>query len=58
MNLGGTIEMQKMCISIVPIFNHLDANEMSEIVKETNSVKYPRCHTILLMDSISFTKVV
>ena len=42
----GTVEIQKMCISIVPIFNHLDANEMSEIVKETNSVKHPRGHTI------------
>jgi len=42
----GTVEMQKMCISIVPIFNHLDASEMSEIVKETNSVKHPRGHTI------------
>jgi len=42
----GTVEMQKMCISIVPIFNHLDTSEMSEIVKETNSVKHPRGHTI------------
>ena len=45
-HVAGTIEMQKMCISIVPIFNHLDASEMSEIVKETNSVKHPRGHTI------------
>ncbi|QUW20265.1 Crp/Fnr family transcriptional regulator [Sporosarcina sp. Marseille-Q4063] len=45
-HVEGTVEMQKMCISIVPIFNHLDANEMSEIVKETNSVKHPRGHTI------------
>ena len=45
-HVEGTVEMQKMCISIVPIFNHLDASEMSEIVKETNSVKHPRGHTI------------
>lgn len=42
----GTVEMQKMCISIVPIFNHLSATEMSEIVKTTNSVTHPRGHTI------------
>ncbi|QBQ06802.1 Crp/Fnr family transcriptional regulator [Sporosarcina pasteurii] len=40
------VEMQKMCISIVPIFNHLTTAEMSEIVKTTNSVKHPRGHTI------------
>ena len=45
-HVEGTVEMQKMCISIVPIFNHLNASEMSEIVKETNSVKHPRGHTI------------
>ncbi len=45
-HVDGTVEMQKMCISIVPIFNHLDTSEMSEIVKETNSVKHPRGHTI------------
>ncbi len=45
-HVDGTVEMQKMCISIVPIFNHLDTGEMSEIVKETNSVKHPRGHTI------------
>lgn len=42
----GTEEMQKMCISIVPIFNHLDPSEMKEIVKHTNSVSHPRGHTI------------
>ena len=42
----GTVEMQKMCISIVPIFNHLDPSEMNEIVKHTNSVIHPRGHTI------------
>ena len=35
-----------MCISIVPIFNHLDPAEMAEIVKTTNSVSHPRGHTI------------
>lgn len=42
----GRAEMQKMCISIVPIFNHLDASEMNEIVKHTNSVSHPRGHAI------------
>lgn len=42
----GEMEMQKMCISIVPIFNHLDPSEMNEIVKQTNSVSHPRGHTI------------
>lgn len=41
-----TEEMHKMCISIVPIFNHLDTSEMNEIVKHTNSVSHPRGHTI------------
>ena len=45
-HVEGAVEMQKMCIPIVPIFNHLDESEMSEIVKETNSVKHPRGHTI------------
>ncbi|WP_438313438.1 Crp/Fnr family transcriptional regulator [Sporosarcina sp. FA9] len=39
-------DMRKMCISIVPIFNHLNSKEMKEIVKETNSIKHPRGHTI------------
>jgi len=43
---GGDGEMQKMCISIVPIFNHLDESEMAEIVKKTNSVAHRRGHTI------------
>ncbi|MBD7983834.1 Crp/Fnr family transcriptional regulator [Sporosarcina sp. Sa2YVA2] len=43
---NGTAEMQKMCISIVPIFNHLEQAEMNEIVKHTHSVSYPRGHTI------------
>lgn len=42
----GAAEMRKMCISIVPIFNHLDTKEMKEIVKETNSIKHSRGHTI------------
>lgn len=40
------MEMHKMCISIVPIFNHLEAVEMNEIVKTANSISYPRGHTI------------
>jgi len=39
-------ETQKMCISIVPIFNHLDADEMNEIMKTTNSVSHLRSQTI------------
>ena len=35
-----------MCISIVPIFNHLNPDEMNEIVKTTNSVTHPRGDTI------------
>lgn len=35
-----------MCISIVPIFNHLNPDEMVEIVKTTHSVSHPRGHTI------------
>ncbi len=42
----GTAEMQKLCISIVPIFNHLDAAEMREIVKETHAISHERGHTI------------
>lgn len=38
--------MQKTCISIVPIFNHLTAEEMQEIVKTTKSATYPRGNTI------------
>lgn len=41
-----TIEMQKLCISTVPIFNHLDFSEMNEIVKHTHSVNYPKGYTI------------
>ena len=42
----GAEEMQKVCISIVPIFNHLTTTEMKEIVKETHSVSHTRGHTI------------
>lgn len=49
----STVEMQKMCISIVPIFNHLTAAEMKEIVKTTNSVSHPRGHTIYRADEQS-----
>lgn len=40
------LEMQKLCISIVPIFNHLTPTEMSDIVKETTSVTHLRGQTI------------
>ncbi|RST74414.1 Crp/Fnr family transcriptional regulator [Siminovitchia acidinfaciens] len=34
--------MQKLCVSLVPIFNHLRTEEMQEIVKATRSSKYVR----------------
>lgn len=43
---GGTEGMQRQCIAIVPIFNHLDSSEMAEIVKETRAVTFKRGHTI------------
>lgn len=49
----SSVEMQKMCISIVPIFNHLTATEMKEIVKTTNSASHPRGHTIYRADEQS-----
>ncbi|WP_262176022.1 Crp/Fnr family transcriptional regulator [Saccharococcus sp. Marseille-Q5394] len=49
----GTAEMQKLCISIVPIFNHLEPTEMNEIVKHTHSVSHPRGHTIYHAGDIS-----
>lgn len=42
----GVVGMQKLCISIVPIFNHLTATEMDEIVNQTHSVTYQRGQTI------------
>ena len=39
-------EMQKSCISIVPIFNHLERAEMAEIVKTTQSVTFKRGETL------------
>ena len=39
-------ESQKLCISIVPIFNHLDQNEMQEIVKESHSNSHTKGQTI------------
>lgn len=36
------IGIQKVCISIVPIFNHLDEYELREIYKTTHSVSYSR----------------
>lgn len=38
--------MRELCISTVPIFNHLETDEMKEIVNTTNSVKYSRGDTI------------
>ena len=38
--------MQKSCISIVPIFNHLERAEMAEIVKTTQSVTFKRGETL------------
>lgn len=35
-------ESHKLCVSIVPIFNHLSTEEMNEIVKETSSTIYKR----------------
>lgn len=40
------VDVKKMCISIVPIFNHLSPSEMSDIVKESHSVTYRRGQTI------------
>lgn len=42
----STNTMQKTCISIVPIFNHLTTGEMQEIVKTTKSIAYPRGNTV------------
>ncbi|MEK5036772.1 Crp/Fnr family transcriptional regulator [Sporosarcina sp. FSL K6-3457] len=39
-------ESQKLCISIVPIFNHLDPPEMQEVVKESHSISRDKGHTI------------
>lgn len=38
----GTKEMHKTCISIVPIFNHLDDFEMEEINKTAHPISYSR----------------
>lgn len=35
-------EMQKLCISLVPIFNHLQPEEMREIATTTKSARYER----------------
>nr|WP_249315646.1 Crp/Fnr family transcriptional regulator [Bacillus sp. FJAT-49711] len=35
-------EMQQLCISLVPIFNHLKPEEMKEIVKTTRHAAYGR----------------
>jgi CRP-like cAMP-binding protein len=39
--------MHKKCISLVPIFNHLEPEEMNEIVKTTRTMKYARNQEIL-----------
>lgn len=39
-------ESQRLCISIVPIFNHLDPDEMQEIVKESHSSAHTKGQTI------------
>lgn len=46
-------DVNKQCISIVPIFNHLNASEMDEIVKETYSVTYDRGDTIYRAGDLS-----
>ncbi|MFD1706440.1 Crp/Fnr family transcriptional regulator [Siminovitchia sediminis] len=35
-------EMQNLCVSLVPIFNHLHYTEMQEIVKATRAVTYEK----------------
>ncbi|GIN59321.1 Crp/Fnr family transcriptional regulator [Lederbergia ruris] len=35
-------EMQQLCVSLVPIFNHLQPNEMFEIAKATTHAQYAR----------------
>ncbi|RKD24619.1 Crp/Fnr family transcriptional regulator [Ammoniphilus oxalaticus] len=35
-------EMQKLCVSLVPIFNHLQPTEMEKIVHATRSASYQR----------------
>lgn len=42
----STVDMKKVCISKVPIFNHLSPFEMSDIVKEAHSVSYRRGQAI------------
>lgn len=41
-----SIHSKKLCISIVPIFNHLTTEAMNEIIKETTSRSYQRGETI------------
>ncbi|WP_039042930.1 Crp/Fnr family transcriptional regulator [Sporosarcina sp. ZBG7A] len=43
---ASNVEMRHSCIATVPIFNHLTAEEMNEIVKTTNSVSYAKGETI------------
>lgn len=40
------VEIRHSCIATVPIFNHLTADEMNEIVKTTNSIAYAKGETI------------
>lgn len=46
-------EIRKMCISIVPIFNHLEPARMEEIVKTTTSLKFEKGETIYRAGDVS-----
>ncbi|WP_040225512.1 Crp/Fnr family transcriptional regulator [Bhargavaea cecembensis] len=43
---NGADDVHQMCISIVPIFNHLDDEELGEIVRTTVPLKFSRGETI------------
>ncbi len=45
--------MQHLCVSLVPIFNHLKPEEMQEIVKTTTHAQYNRNETIYGMGDSS-----
>lgn len=49
----GVKEIRKMCISIVPIFNHLEPARMEEIVKTTTSLKFEKGETIYRAGDVS-----
>ena len=53
-NLCNHVENgKKMCISIVPIFNHLETNEMKEIVQTSKSVTFKRGESLYLAGDIA-----